>query len=62
MKPDVLTIKEVAARLRTNRANVVQMLEAGRLRGFRIRPGSPKSEWRVSAQSVAALANGTADA
>jgi len=49
--PGLLTVDEVAARLRTSPEMVRRMLRDGRLAGFRL--GGTKAGWRITAESVA---------
>jgi excisionase family DNA binding protein len=47
---EVLTVPEVAQRLRVSEYSVRSLLRNGRLRGYR--PGGTKTGWRVRASEV----------
>ena len=49
----LLTVPEVAERLRLNPETIRRMLRDGRLRGFRI--GADNAGWRISERDVAAF-------
>jgi excisionase family DNA binding protein len=50
---EVLTVPEVAQRLRVTEGSVREWLRTGRLRGFR--PGGTKAGWRVPRSSLQAF-------
>lgn len=52
-KADVLTVTEVAKRLRVNPETVRVWLRDGKLRGFR--PGGTKAGWRIRESEVEQL-------
>lgn len=56
---DVLTVEEVATRLRARPEAVRRWLRDGRLRGFR--PGGKKTGWRIRATDVEQFIEGTAN-
>lgn len=49
--PEVLTVPEVAARLRCSNPTVHKLIEQGALRAFRL-GGGPSTHWRIYADSV----------
>lgn len=56
--PEVLTVKEVAIRLRVSQSTVGRMLAAGTLRGINTAAGKKKANWRIPRASFEALVQG----
>ena len=48
---ELLTVSEVAARLRVSEYTIRNWLRAGRLKGYR--PGGTKAGWRIKATNLA---------
>jgi excisionase family DNA binding protein len=53
---DLLTVEEVAARLRCNSSTVLRMIYAGRIPAINIGSGPKRRAWRIESSSLSGLA------
>ncbi|WP_156809980.1 helix-turn-helix domain-containing protein [Spirochaeta africana] len=51
-RSDWLTAPELAAELKVSREQIIRLVQAGRIRGYRLDPDSPKSHMRFDRQEV----------